>query len=176
MRYANVNLNAKFSFCWLNKGYLFLRPPRFQIVYIESESTTLAQKLYVWPKNVFPLTPTLLTPTLTLTLILNLTLKHNTIMFSDWRNVVIFRARVQIIVVSPPPRRWGDFYIFHFFQKYAFSSILWSKFLLKTRFSMTSKSVLMRPQSLRPGARAPTWPSCYDTVHICHKGSVLTNR
>jgi len=39
--------------------------------------------------------------------------------------------------------------------KYAFLSILWSKVLLKTRFYMTAKSVLMRSQGLRPRARAP---------------------
>jgi len=37
-------------------------------------------------------------------------------------------------------------------KKYAFLSILWSKFLLKMRFLMAAKSVLMRPQGLGPGA------------------------
>jgi len=31
-----------------------------------------------------------------------------------------------------------------------------SKFLLKNTFKMTAKSVLLRPQGLRPMARAPT--------------------
>jgi len=39
-------------------------------------------------------------------------------------------------------------------------NIFWFKFLLKTRFLMTAKSVLvlMRPQGLRPGARTSTCP------------------
>jgi len=46
-----------------------------------------------------------------------------------------------------------------FSQKFPFLSILWSKFLLKTRFEMIAKNVLMRPR-----ARAPTCPPlCYAT-------------
>jgi len=30
-------------------------------------------------------------------------------------------------------------------------------------FKMTTKSVLLRPQGLRPRARAPTCPPCYAT-------------
>jgi len=33
--------------------------------------------------------------------------------------------------------------------------MLWSKFLLKNTFKMTVKSVLLRPQGLRPRALAP---------------------
>jgi len=42
-----------------------------------------------------------------------------------------------------------DFYII-FSKKYAFFSIFWFKFLLKTCYQMTAKSVLMCPQGLRP--------------------------
>jgi len=44
-----------------------------------------------------------------------------------------------------------------FSKIYAVLSILWSKFLHKTRFSMTVKSMLVRPQGLRPGSPAPTY-------------------
>jgi len=47
--------------------------------------------------------------------------------------------------------------------KYAFLSILWSKFLLKNTFTMTAKSVLLRPQGLCPRARTPTCPPL-----LCH--------
>jgi len=59
---------------------------------------------------------------------------------------------------SPTLRRFLQF----FHKKYAFLSILWSKFLLKNTFKMTAKSVvLLRPQRLRHRARAPT---CYATA------------
>jgi len=69
--------------------------------------------------------------------------------------------------VSGPPKAnggWGakpptlrQFFTF-FFKKYSFLSLLWSKFLLKTRFYMLAKSVLVGPQGLRPRVRAPTFP------------------
>jgi len=43
-----------------------------------------------------------------------------------------------------------------FSPKYPFLSILWSKFLLKNTFKMAAKSVLLRPQGMRPRALAPT--------------------
>jgi len=45
-----------------------------------------------------------------------------------------------------------------FFQKYAFLSLLLSKFIFKTRFKITAKSVLMHLKDLRPRARATTCP------------------
>jgi len=38
--------------------------------------------------------------------------------------------------------------------------------MLKTRFQMTAKSVLVHPQDLRSGTRAPTCPPCYATVFL----------
>jgi len=43
---------------------------------------------------------------------------------------------------EPPTLR---IFLQFFLKKYAFLSIIWYKFLLKTRFDMTAKSVLMRP-------------------------------
>jgi len=43
-------------------------------------------------------------------------------------------------------------------KKYAFLSIFWPKFLLENTLKMTAKWVLLRPQGLRPRARAPTHP------------------
>jgi len=39
--------------------------------------------------------------------------------------------------------------------------MLWSKFLFKTRFQKTAKSVLMRPQGLRPRKCSPLAPSLF---------------
>jgi len=61
----------------------------------------------------------------------------------------------------------------YFFKNYAFLSILWSKFLLKTRFKMIAKSVLMRPR-----ARAPTClhPPRYANVIVdCNKSYQYRN-
>jgi len=55
-------------------------------------------------------------------------------------------------------RRFLQFFLLFFSKKYAVLSILWSKFLLKTRFQMTVKSVLMCPKGLRPGAHATICP------------------
>jgi len=56
-------------------------------------------------------------------------------------------------------------------KKYTFLSILWSKFLLKT-----TKSVLMRPQGMRPGARIPTCSPCYATAPRIGKRNVNKNK
>jgi len=73
-----------------------------------------------------------------------------------WGGVSSHRRQTE--VRGPSPWRCGDFSVF--FQKIRILSILRSKFLLKTHFKKTTKSVLVRPQGLHPGARAPT---CYAT-------------
>jgi len=42
------------------------------------------------------------------------------------------------------PRSQGNFLQF-FSRKYAFLNILWSEFMLKTRFKMTAKCAVVRP-------------------------------
>jgi len=52
--------------------------------------------------------------------------------------------------------RWGDLY--RIFKNIWILTILRSKFLLKTRFYITAKSVLMRPQGLHTWSRFPLAP------------------